>query len=201
MTPEEFRELIADNDDAVMLDRTLHSEAPPFVFDPVPARWDEFRATVAEELGVNVADIRVVGSGRLGFSLKPGNNLRAFQDTSDIDVVVVNSDAFDDLWISLLRAAYPRPPVQLGERLKQGRNDLYTGWLTPESIRLDLRIFGEKARPALETRTKWFNCLKGASRFPPRRHEDIHARLYRTWSHAELYHLHSISVLRNSLKP
>lgn len=201
MTPEHFRALIADSTDAVMLDRTLYSDTPPFVFDPVPETWTDFRVAVSAELGINRTDIRIVGSARFGFSLKPGNNLRAFQDTSDIDVVVVNSDAFDELWLALLRAAYPRPPVQLGTRLRQSRNDLYTGWLTPEEIRLDLRIFGEKARPALQTRTKWFNCLKDASKFPQRRHEDIHARLYRTWSHAELYHLHSISVLRNSLQP
>src|SRR5205085_560567 len=100
---------------------------------------------------INIADIRIVGSGRLGFSLKPGNNLRGFQDTSDIDVVVVNSQAFDELWLAMLRAAYPRPPIEFGTRLSKGRRDLYTGWLTPEDIRLDLTIYGEKARPALET--------------------------------------------------
>lgn len=201
MTPQEFKILISANDDAVMLDRTLHSDAAPFVFDTDPSTWDAFRASLAAGLDVNAGDIRIVGSGRLGFSLKPGNNLRPFGDTSDIDVVVVNGRAFDELWLSLLRAAYPRPPVQLGSRLRQVRNDLYTGWLNPEDIRLDVKIYGEKARPALETRTKWFNCLKGASQFPPRRHEDIHARIYRTWHHAELYHLHSISVLRNTLHP
>ena len=33
-----------------------------------------------------------------------------------------------------------------------------------------------------------------------RRHEDITGRLYRTWEHAELYHLHSLASLRKSLK-
>jgi hypothetical protein len=200
MTPTEFRELIAGNNDATLLDVTLRSEDAPFAFELNPANWDSFRTSVSADLGVEATDIRIVGSGRLGFSLKPGNNLRTFQDTSDIDVVVVNRDAFDDLWLSLLRAAYPRPPIDFGSRLQQCRKNLYTGWITPDEIRLDLRILGEKARPVLQTRTKWFNCLKGASKFPSRRHEDIHARLYRTWEHAELYHLHSIASLRNSLK-
>jgi hypothetical protein len=61
--------------------------------------------------------------------MKPGAQLRAFTDKSDIDVVVVNADAFDAFWHLLLRAAYPRPPVVYGKRLIAARNDLYMGWL------------------------------------------------------------------------
>ena len=81
------------------------------------------------------------------------------------------------------------------------RNGVYAGYLTPVSLSLDVSIYGPKARPALETRTKWFNTLKDAAKFPPRRHEDIHGRLYRTWDHAEMYHLNSLDALRSSLEP
>ncbi|MFY9555998.1 MAG: hypothetical protein WAV47_14910 [Blastocatellia bacterium] len=154
-------------------------------------------------LSVSREDIRVVGSGRFGFSMKPGHNLRRFRDTSDIDVVIVNPDLFDQLWLAVLAAAYPRPPItnrnRLGGWLATRRNELYTGWLTPLEIKLDIRIFGSKARPVLEFNTRWFNALKRASRYAPRRHEDLNGRLYRTWQHAELYHLHSLGELRRTL--
>jgi hypothetical protein len=201
MTPDDFRVLLGNAPDAVLLDTTLHSDVAPYVFNVDPPKWDAFRMELAESLDIDVADIRIVGSGRLGFSLAPEKNLRAFRDTSDIDVVVVNADAFDALWGKILRAAYPRPPVNMGPPLAAIRNGVYTGYLTPVEIKLDVRIYGQKARPALETRTKWFNTLKEAARFPPRRHEDIHGRLYRTWDHAELYHLHGLSLLRASLQP
>lgn len=147
------------------------------------------------------ADIRVVGSGRFGFSTQPGSNLRSFRDTSDIDVIIVNNGLFDQLWLALLNAAYPRPPItdRFGGWLRARRNEVYTGWLTPVEIHLDAKIVGTRAQPVLEFRTRWFNALKQASRYPPRRHENITGRLYRTWRHAELYHLYSLGELRKTL--
>jgi len=202
MTTDEFRELIRRTPDSELLDLCLHSEATPFVFEAKPTTWDEFRDSLVSDLDVSRRDIRIVGSGRFGFSMKPGQHLRSFSDTSDIDVVVVNESLFDSMWLALLEAAYPRPPLvhRFGGWLAEGRNELYTGWITPVKIRLDHRIFGPKAQPVLEMRTRWFNALKQASQVPPRRHEDVQGRLYRTWKHAELYHLHSLAELRRSLE-
>jgi len=196
-----FRELVRQRTDLELLAPCLHDEDTPYVFEPQPAAWDAFRDELVTGLGVARADIRVVGSGRLGFSMKPGYALRAFGDKSDIDVVVVNSEAFDRLWLALLTAVYPRSPNTelLGGWLRRRTNELYTGWLTPLKIRLDARIFGAKARPVLEFNTRWFNTLKKASRHPLRRHEDLTGRLYRSWDHADMYHLHSLAALRKSL--
>lgn len=202
MTPAEFRELVAVGTDDELLDACLRSEESPFVFGPSPEKWDLFRDELVTGLEISRSDIRIVGSARLGFSLKPGHNLKSFQETSDIDVLVVNAALFDRLWLALLAAAYPRAPVVNtlpGGWLRQRRNELYTGWLTPLHIRLDIRIFGNKAKPVLDLKTRWFNALKQASRHPRRRHEDVTGRLYRSWEHAELYHLHSLGQLRKTL--
>jgi hypothetical protein len=201
MTPEEFRDLLQRQTDLQLLDPCLHDDRTPYVFEPQPAAWDTFRDELVSGLAVSRPDIRVVGSARFGFSTKPGRNLRDFSDTSDIDVVIVNPSLFDQLWLALLDAAYPRPPIaqKLGGWLQTRRNEVYTGWLTPMEIRLDFRIVGPKAKPVLDFRTRWFNALKKASRHPPRRHEDITGRLYRSWRHAELYHLNSLAVLRKTL--
>ena len=185
-----------------MLDTCLHDDRAPYAFEPGSTAWDTFRDELVSGLGIARSDIRVVGSARFGFSLKPGHNLRSFRDTSDIDVVVVNSGLFDELWLAVLDAAYPRPPVdqKIGGWLGKRRNELYTGWLTPLEIRLDIKIFGAKARRVLDLRARWFNALKEAARHPTRRHEDVTGRLYRTWRHAELYHLHSLSTLRRTLE-
>jgi hypothetical protein len=201
MTPQEFRDLAQQQDDQQLLDPCLYDDRMPYAFQPRPQAWDTFRDELASKLMVSRADIRIVGSARLGFSMKPGSNLRSFTDTSDIDLVIVNADLFDQMWFALLVAAYPRFPftTSLSGWLKTRRNELYTGWLTPTNIRLDAKILGPKARPALDLRTRWFNALKQASRYPTRRHEDITGRLYRTWRHAELYHLHSLAELRKTL--
>lgn len=199
MTPVEFRQRLADAD-AELLDLVLRSELTPFVFAGNDTAWAEFRNEIALGLGADPATIRVVGSGRLGFSLKPSNNLRGFQDTSDIDVVVVNPNLFDDLWLRVLNAAYPRPPNQGDQAQRDRQRELYTGWLSPMALRFDTRLGGERVRPALDFKTSWFNVFKDASRHVIRRHEDVAARLYRTWEHANLYHLDSVRALRRSLE-
>ena len=201
MTSDEFRDLLGHQSDQQLLDPCLREDQAPFVFEPMPDAWDYFRDDLVSHLSISRADIRVVGSGRFGFSMKPGHNFRSFRDTSDIDVVIVNPGLFDQLWLALLAAAYPRPPVtnKLSGWLGRRQSELYTGWLTPLEIKLDIRIFGSKAKPVLDFNTRWFNALKRASRYPTRRHEDLNGRLYRTWHHAELYHLHSLGELRRTL--
>ena len=201
MTFEEFRDLLHQQSDEQLLAPCLHDDTVPYVFEPRPEAWDAFRDEFVSGLSVSRSSIRVVGSGRFGFSMKPGHHFKRFGDTSDIDVVVVDPDLFDELWLALLEAAYPRPPISstLGGWLGKRRNELYTGWLTPLEIRVDARIVGARAKPVVEFNSRWFNTLKQASRHPPRRHEDTTSRLYRTWHHAELYHLNSLAAFRKAL--
>lgn len=203
MTTEEFRDLLQARSDSQLLDPCLRDDQAPYVFEPKPEAWDTFRDELSSRLDVSRTDVRVVGSGRFGFSMKPGLNLRSFRDTSDINVIIVNEDLFDELWLALLGAAYPRsgPIMQekFGGWLRKRKNEVYTGWLTPLKVRLDSTIFGSRARPVLEFTARWFNAFKEVSRHPPRRYEDISGRLYRTWRHAELYHLHSLATLRKTL--
>ncbi len=201
MTPEEFRVLLEERSDAELLGHCLVEDVTPFVFEPAPDRWNRFRDELVRGLGISPVDIRVVGSARFGFSTKPYSGLRAFNDNSDIDVAIVNSDLFDRLWLELLAAAYPRPPVTetLGGWLRSRRNEVYTGWVKPLGIHIDAGVFGAKARPVLDFKKRWFETLQSASRLPPRRHESVSGRLYRTWKHAELYHLNSLASLRKSL--
>jgi hypothetical protein len=203
MKAEEFRQrLERETNLSSLLDVCLRNDKMPYVFEPKPQRWTEFCEVLNASLGVARDSIRIVGSARLGFSMKPGKDLRPFSDTSDIDVVIVDAGLFDRLWLSLLDAAYPRRPAIErfpGGWLKTRRNEIYTGWLTPADIKMDLTIFGARARPVVEFGSKWFNALKAASRYPPRRHDDVKGRLYRTWEHAELYHIDSLTQLQRTL--
>jgi hypothetical protein len=201
MTTVEFRDLLNSKTDVKLLDPCLRDELTPYVFEARPESWGSFREELATRLHINRMDVRVIGSARFGFSMKPWNNLRQFSDSSDIDLIVVNSELFDQLWLALLRAAYPRGPIanKLGGWLGKRRNELYTGWLTPLKIKLDVRIVGAKGKPVIDFNTRWFHAMKEAARHPTRRHEDIQGRLYRTWQHAELYHLSSLAELRRSL--
>lgn len=201
MNTSEFRQLVANATDAELFGPCLSEDITPFVFDTEPDSWDVFRSELSDALGVQSGDIRIVGSGRLGFSLRPGRNLRPYSDRSDVDVAIISAAPFDLLWHGLLYALYPRQsmPTVISGWLKNRRNELYTGWLSPLAVRVDHKIFGQRAQDLLDFNARWFNTFKSVSRHVPRRHEDINVRLYRTWGHAELYHRHSISSLRKTL--
>lgn len=198
MSPDDFRALLDASTDAEVASVCLNTEEIPYVFDSNRNAWNSFKQSIAS-LGAIESEICVIGSARFGFSLKPSNNFRKFQDTSDIDVLVVDEHLFDSLWISLLQAAYPRPPVQVTAAIKEHQKTLYTGWLIPSNLRFDMALSGHRIRAALDFKAAWFDAFKRAAANAVLRHEDVTGRLYRTRKHAELYLTNSISELRRSL--
>lgn len=201
MTPQQFRTLLGQKTNIELLDPCLHDDSPPFVFEGHDGSWDAFRDELVDQLEIQRDNIRIVGSGRLGFSLRPGTNLKLFDDRSDIDVVIVDSDLFDQIWLALLRAVYPNHGMnqRIGGWLDSIRNQVYGGWIVPPQIKLDGKVFGARARTVIDLRTRWFNALKLAAQHPTKGHADIQGRIYRTWSHADLYHSDSLNSLRASL--
>jgi hypothetical protein len=202
MKPAEFRAMMAGASDADLLPPCLLSEDVPYICNDDDG-WTGFRQELVNGVaGLSIGDIRIVGSARFGFSMKPRNRLRAFTEDSDIDVVVVNEAIFDHVWISLLVAAYPRLAAnrEIGNWNVPGREELFAGWLTPTAIRMDWTIIGARGAPLSQFKREWFNALKLAAGHSTKPHHDIQGRLYRTWRHAELYHLHSVAQLRRSLE-
>ena len=194
--------MLAVTPDADLLDLCLRSDEVPFICKDA-AGWAAFRQELSGAVdGLGVGDVRIVGSGRHGFSMNPKNKLRAFTEESDIDVVVVNDALFDAFWVSLLTAAYPRmnANVGVGGWKEYGRTELFAGWLTPTAVRMDWKIVGKRAAPLRKFKAAWFDALKLAARHSSQPHNDIQGRLYRTWRHAELYHLYSLAELRRSLE-
>jgi len=202
MKADEFREMLRVTTDQALLDVCLRADDVPYICNDV-TKWLAFRQEMVRGVdGLAEADIRVVGSARFGFSLKPRNHLRQFTEESDIDVVVVSEVLFDWLWIALLVAAYPRMAANrgIGGWDVPGRAELFAGWLTPTAIHMDWKIIGQPGVPLSQFKMRWFDALKLAARHSTRPHNDIQGRLYRTWRHAELYHLFSIAQLRRSLE-
>ncbi|MGH2958227.1 MAG: hypothetical protein ACRDKE_01365, partial [Solirubrobacterales bacterium] len=75
MTKDAFLDLIQQAKFLELIGPCLRDDIVPYVFLPRPATWTTFRSELGTLLGVSATDITVIGSGRLGFSAKPGNNL------------------------------------------------------------------------------------------------------------------------------
>ena len=53
---------------------------------------------ICEYFKVDFNNVVLVGSGKLGFSIKAEKRFHAFGDDSDIDVAVVSADLFQKVW-------------------------------------------------------------------------------------------------------
>src|SRR5690242_11166688 len=53
---------------------------------------------VSDHFGVQYNDVILVGSGKLGFSIKPKRRFLPFNEDSDIDVAVVSTELFQKVW-------------------------------------------------------------------------------------------------------
>lgn len=73
------------------------SEGVPAIFTPCPALYEAFRTWLAQNLSVHRKDITLVGSARVGYSLKPSSFGRAFTADSDLDLVVISESLFSSL--------------------------------------------------------------------------------------------------------
>lgn len=58
----------------------------------------QLKEQVCEHLEVEYNDVIMVGSGKLGFSIKPTRRFEAFGDESDIDIAIVSTKLFEKVW-------------------------------------------------------------------------------------------------------
>lgn len=166
------------------------------------ALWDH----LACGLGVAASDLCIVGSAKTGFSLSPDNFPRQFSDSSDIDVIVVSPAIFDDLWLSLLKWHYsfggPNASALNHRWAKERIKDVYWGYFSPASLKNStLDASPPRISAVRDLAVRWFDTLKSTSLIPSLAARDVNARLYRTWDHAQRYHVHGLSLLKQQLKP
>ena len=77
-----------------MFVRLWLAEGIPHAFHNCPSLYQVTREWLARKLEVSPEDITIVGSARLGYSLKPSCFSRAFNSRSDLDYVVISEPLF-----------------------------------------------------------------------------------------------------------
>jgi predicted nucleotidyltransferase len=148
-----------------------------YVFDWDPQSHADFLGMMEKRLGVGAAGIRLIGSAKLGFSLKDEHLLRRFRRDSDIDLVVVHPAMFDEAHLELaamagsLRAAEPDER----RRLQKSRDNVFNGYLRPDQLPLGSRLHGE-----------WFPRVAGPYEAEPARSHEVRAWLFKSLEHAAI---------------
>jgi hypothetical protein len=156
----------------------------PFAFRGIVGSYAGFRAELSGLLSVHAAEMTVVGSAQLGFSLRPDQLLRRFRDESDLDVVVVSSEIFDAAWRDLLIRSTNIRTLEEDERkrLRRTQENFFAGYLRPDVLPTGTALVKD-----------WFPRLAGPFRSPVAARHAIKAWLFKSWWHVERFYSDGLS--------
>jgi len=207
LNPTQFTAYIEEHS-ALDLVRDYLFTGLPYVFRHTPKAYDTLKVHLSTHLEIGQENIFVVGSARTGFSLGPNSFPRQFNNSSDIDVIIVDQHLFDTLWHAVLKWHYPRKRIYLesedyqwvGER----KTSIYWGWFYPDKISYEGPIFPNELRPIRDLAAKWFSAFRTFAlyfNYPDLARRTISGRLYRTMEHAWFYHEDSLRQLCARLPP
>lgn len=186
MEPAEFREFLRDKTAEEIVDSLILTENPgPFTsMDDLQLLKTKARQvfSIADEGSIQLV---VVGSAKLGFSYiekpsgKNGGNYkpayRAYDPkNSDIDVAVVSSVLYNQIWIDLAR---------------HGATQVYFPWNTPLApYMLNGWIRPDKFPPQGPRRCDdWRRVVNDVSRLPEFRYKRLRCGIYRSMFFLKLY--------------
>ncbi|WP_146159722.1 hypothetical protein [Rhodovulum imhoffii] len=131
---ERFKRDLDEHDNKTLVDRYYYSTSGPVLDNGQQAA---LRRSVSDYLDVSVRDVVLVGSAKLGFTLRPKPNrpaLSHFGDESDIDVAIISSPLFLRYWQETFSHW-----VDVGDWDQAGkfREYLFRGWLRPDKLPRD----------------------------------------------------------------
>ena len=150
-------------------------------------RHYRLRQTVTDFLQVDYSQVFMVGSAKLGFSIKPKRRFQPFYDRSDIDIVVVCRELFEEIWREVFRferngGYWPK--------LADFKLYHFQGWIRPDKLPLE---------PSFALTKKWwdfFEKISGNGEYGPYK---IRGGLYHSRFFFEYYQQKCFDQCRNEV--
>ena len=193
--------LLADQAEQVVDDFVLGGV--PFAFKDSVRKLEAMRAHIATKLKVNRDSIDVIGSGKTGFSLAPDKAFQPFRMNSDIDVVVIDQELFDHVWLTLLRWNYPLRHTEVSDKkwADRRRREIFWGYLHPDRVWPEqIDVLRPLLKPLRDLSVNWFNTFQSLGNISGLSRHAFSGRLYRTTDHARLYQLSGLADLTRQLR-
>lgn len=166
-------------------------DSSPHCFIANPLLYQAFRNEICANFNIHPQNFTIVGSAKMGFSLNPGKFGQPFTEASDIDVVLVSEELFQDLWLQLIefrRTVISRLDPHTKKNFKDLQKVLFWGTLRLDKLSNDFAF----AREWWE----FFNRISIDDRFGPRR---VRAAIFKTWKHAAFYYEDTIKKIKENL--
>lgn len=133
----------------------------------------------------SIFNVFLVGSGRLGFSIKPSAQFRKFGEQSDLDVVIVSKELFELYW---KQARTSMLTLNYWKNSGVYENYFFEGWMRPDK----LRSGGENLD--IKNWWKYFGDLSRSRKYGD---YSINGGLYYSLDFLEYYQSDAIEKIRN----
>jgi len=193
-----------DNFDVVA--KVFLLEGVPFVFSSKPMKYLIFREQVADRFEIGYQDVCIVGSAKLGFSPSPYKCGKPFEETSDVDVVIISSEMFDNGTHELFRHLHKVGPALSYSNAESVSVDARDWRLHKEAVRnFVYENFNPSHLPENNAlRNKIFSNISSTSALflalePQVFVSKIRCRIFRHWRAAEAYYVNTLRQLKKQL--
>lgn len=184
---EDFKKLCKTTEPEIVVQQCL-IESDTFFFNKIKIGQEfNFKRDIASILDVHIRDIVIVGSGKLGFSLKPEKEppesglylFRKFDENekiSDLDIAIISSSLFDaEIKNLYIHTAYQKNSWQernsLGKYILKGKLPIR---FLPNDFPLTKSILEIQQKYRMEYQ------------------RDINIEIYKSWYFFETYHQENI---------
>ncbi|WP_165732216.1 hypothetical protein [Polaribacter sp. 20A6] len=156
----------------------------------------QFKKDISLSLGVHIRDIVIVGSGKLGFSIKPDKvepgyfPFKTFDQVkrSDLDIAIVSNKLFDDQLVRL----YEHTSQYINKEIWKEKGDrnalakyILKGWLKPDFIPKEFKFSD--------------NIQEELTKYKMKFGRDVNIGIYKSWYFFENYHINNIRNINLNL--
>lgn len=149
-------------------------------------RMEGLKGLLNSKLEIAYHNVLMVGSGKIGCSLSPEKIFRQFNEDSDIDIAIISSKRFNDIWGKIRIAS-------MDEHISYQSitSSIFRGFINEKQ-------FSNIAF----ARQYWNEQITDLNRSIQEEigiYHQINYRIYRSWEDLEDYHMNGVNKLRNNI--
>lgn len=147
--------------------------------------YDRFKKYIAQKLNVHYNNISIAGSAKLGYSLNPAKNFKAFDENSDVDIIIVSEKLFSEFWQEYINDSYN--PTTKVDNVKYVSYCVFRKFLTLDYFRQNAYY---------ERWKKLTNGFEKDIQLMFRIENEIHYRIFESWDSVKAYYTSSIEKIK-----
>ncbi len=194
MEAEEIKRFIKENSEKEIYEKYLLGQDVWYFQEHIKNEdsllfYDKFKKFISAKLNIHFHNISIIGSAKTKYSFSPYKDFRAFNETSDFDIVLVSNDLYTYFWTAFYEISqnqwlktYPTVASSIFRKFISVKED---------DPHYDHEALIDWQRKLTEFKTQLQLTYKIYS--------EINFRIYANWESVESYHLFGIKKLKEKL--